>query len=247
MICDWGGKPPGSLRDRRADRRGRDGRGLPGEGPAARARGRDQGPAGVVLATTRTGCGGSSRRRRRPGLLNHPNITAVYDIGSHEGAPYVVSELLEGETLRAALSGGKLSPRKAIDYALQIAHGLAAAHEKGIVHRDLKPENLFVTKDGRIKILDFGLAKLTHAEEGGGQQTNLPTATAGTEPGVVLGTLGYMSPEQVRGRPADVRVRHLLLRRDPLRDALGQARVPGRLAPRTRCRRSCGKIRPISR
>jgi Tol biopolymer transport system component len=139
------------------------------------------------------------------GLLNHPNITAVYDIGSHEGAPYVVSELLEGETLRAVLSGGRLSPRKAIDYALQMAHGLAAAHEKGIVHRDLKPENLFVTKDGRVKILDFGLAKLTHAEEGSGEKTNLPTATAGTEPGVVLGTLGYMAPEQVRGRQADVR------------------------------------------
>jgi serine/threonine protein kinase/dipeptidyl aminopeptidase/acylaminoacyl peptidase len=139
------------------------------------------------------------------GLLNHPNITAVYDIGTHEGAPYVVSELLEGEPLRAALSGGRLSPRKAIDYALQMAHGLAAAHEKGIVHRDLKPENLFVTKDGRVKILDFGLAKLTHAEEGSGQQTGLQTATAGTEPGVVLGTLGYMAPEQVRGRPADVR------------------------------------------
>src|SRR5260221_4784406 len=139
------------------------------------------------------------------GLLNHPNITAVYDIGTHEGAPYVVSELLEGETLRAALAGGKLSPRRSIDYALQMAHGLAAAHEKGIVHRDLKPENLFVTKDGRLKILDFGLAKLTHAEEGGSQQTNLPTAAAGTEPGVVLGTIGYMAPEQVRGRPADVR------------------------------------------
>jgi len=139
------------------------------------------------------------------GLLNHPNITAVYDIGSHEGAPYVVSELLEGETLRAGLSGGRLSPRKAIDYALQMAHGLAAAHEKGIIHRDLKPENLFLTKDGRVKILDFGLAKLTHAEEGGSQQTNLPTATAGTEPGVVLGTLGYMAPEQVRGRQADAR------------------------------------------
>src|SRR5256886_9186464 len=92
--------------------------------------------------------------------LNHPNILAVYDIGTHEGAPYVVQELLEGETLREALSGGKLSPRKAIDYALQIAHGLAAAHEKGIVHRDLKPENLFVLSDGRVKILDFGLAKL---------------------------------------------------------------------------------------
>ncbi len=141
---------------------------------------------------------------RAAGILNHPNITAVHDIGTHEGAPYVVQELLEGETLRGELAGGKFSTRKAIDHALQIAHGLAAAHEKGIVHRDLKPENVFVTKDGRVKILDFGLAKLTHMEEGG-QATNLPTATAGTEPGVVLGTLGYMSPEQVRGRPADAR------------------------------------------
>ncbi len=138
------------------------------------------------------------------GVLNHPNVTAVYDIGTHEGAPYVVQELLEGETLRSVLAGGKLSARKTIDYSLQIVHGLAAAHEKGIVHRDLKPENIFVTNDGRLKILDFGLAKLTHVEEHG-QATNLPTATAGTEPGVVLGTLGYMSPEQVRGRPADAR------------------------------------------
>jgi serine/threonine protein kinase/Tol biopolymer transport system component len=141
---------------------------------------------------------------RAAGILNHPNITAVYDIGTHEGAPYVVQELLEGETLRSALAGAKLSPRKAIDYSLQIAHGLAAAHEKGIVHRDLKPENLFVTKDGRVKILDFGLAKLTHTEAGP-EVTSLPTETGGTEPGVVLGTLGYMSPEQVKGKPADAR------------------------------------------
>jgi serine/threonine protein kinase/sugar lactone lactonase YvrE len=137
------------------------------------------------------------------GLLNHPNITAVYDIGTVEGSLYVVTELLEGETLRSRLAGGALVVRRALDYARQIAAGLAAAHEKGIVHRDLKPENLFVTKDGRVKILDFGLAKLTQPEEAG-PQTNLPTAT-GTEPGVVLGTLGYMSPEQVRGRPADAR------------------------------------------
>ncbi len=138
------------------------------------------------------------------GVLNHPNLTAVHDIGSHEGAPYVVQELLEGETLRAVLAGGRLSPRKAVDYSLQIVHGLSAAHEKGIVHRDLKPENIFVTNDGRVKILDFGLAKLTHTEESG-PATNLPTATAGTEPGVVLGTLGYMSPEQIKGKPADAR------------------------------------------
>ena len=141
---------------------------------------------------------------RAAGVLNHPNLTAVHDFGSHEGAPYVVQELLEGETLRAVLAGGRLAPRKAVDYSLQIVHGLAAAHEKGIVHRDLKPENIFVTNDGRVKILDFGLAKLTHTEESG-QATNLPTATAGTEPGVVLGTLGYMSPEQIKGRPADAR------------------------------------------
>jgi serine/threonine protein kinase/Tol biopolymer transport system component len=141
---------------------------------------------------------------RAAGILNHPNITAVYDIGAHDGAPYVVQELLEGETLRSDLAGGKFSARKAIDYALQIVHGLAAAHEKGIVHRDLKPENIFVTNDGRVKILDFGLAKLTHTEEKGAQ-TSVQTATQGTEPGVVLGTLGYMSPEQVRGRSADAR------------------------------------------
>ncbi len=141
---------------------------------------------------------------RAAGLLNHPNVTAIHDIGMHDGVPYVVQELLEGETLRQAMAGGKLPVRKAIDYSLQIAHGLAAAHEKGIVHRDLKPENIFVTRDGRVKILDFGLAKLMHAD-GRQEATTLPTATAGTEPGVLLGTLGYMSPEQVKGKPADAR------------------------------------------
>src|SRR5712692_2591655 len=139
------------------------------------------------------------------GLLNHPNITAVHDIGMHEGAPYIVTELLEGETLRERLAAGPLPQRKALDFAGQIAQGLAAAHEKGIVHRDLKPENLFVTKDGRVKILDFGLAKLERPDSEGAGQTNMPTEAAGTEPGVLLGTLGYMSPEQVRGRPADPR------------------------------------------
>jgi Tol biopolymer transport system component len=141
---------------------------------------------------------------RAAGMLNHPNITAVYDFGSHDGAPYVVQELLEGETLRMALAAGRLPQRRAVENAIEIARGLAAAHEKGIVHRDLKPENIFVTSDGRIKILDFGLAKLTQTEAAGGA-TNVPTVTPGTEPGVVLGTLGYMSPEQVRGKPADHR------------------------------------------
>ena len=135
--------------------------------------------------------------------LNHPNILAVFDIGTIEGSPYVVSELLEGETLRERLRSGSIAVRKTLDYALQIAQGLAAAHEKGIIHRDLKPENLFVTKDGRVKILDFGLAKLTQAEPG--TDTSLPTATHGTEAGLVMGTAGYMSPEQVRGAALDPR------------------------------------------
>jgi Tol biopolymer transport system component len=129
--------------------------------------------------------------------LNHPNILAVFDIGTSEGAPYVVSELLEGETLRERLRSGAIPIRKTLDYAMQIAHGLAAAHEKGIVHRDLKPENIFITKDGRVKILDFGLAKLTQPEGGGDQAS--ATMTHATEAGVVMGTAGYMSPEQVRG------------------------------------------------
>ncbi len=142
---------------------------------------------------------------RSASALNHPNILTIHDFGSHEEAPYVVSELLEGETLRERLSLGALSPRKAIESGVQIAHGLAAAHEKGIVHRDLKPENLFVTKDGRVKILDFGLAKLTHPEAGSGPLAEVPTLTRGTEPGVIMGTVGYMSPEQVRGQAADRR------------------------------------------
>jgi eukaryotic-like serine/threonine-protein kinase len=136
--------------------------------------------------------------------LNHPNILAVFDIGTSEGSPYVVSELLEGETLRDRLRTGALVTRKALDYAMQIAHGLAAAHEKGIIHRDLKPDNLFVTKDGRVKILDFGLAKLTQADPGA--NTSMATVTHGaTEAGVVMGTAGYMSPEQVRGMALDPR------------------------------------------
>jgi serine/threonine protein kinase len=138
------------------------------------------------------------------GALNHPNILVIHHIESHDDAPYIVSELLDGETLRERTGGVALSQRKAIDYALQIAQGLAAAHEKGIVHRDLKPENIFITKDGRVKILDFGLAKLT-GSDGNQPQTEVPTRRVNTDPGMVMGTIGYMSPEQVRGKPADHR------------------------------------------
>lgn len=138
------------------------------------------------------------------GALNHPNILSIYDVGKHDGSPYVVSELLEGDTLRTRISGTPLSPRRAIAYALQITYGLAAAHEKGIIHRDLKPDNIFITNDGRLKILDFGLAKLTQPD-GNQEQTDIPTRRVDTDPGVVMGTVGYMSPEQLKSRTVDQR------------------------------------------
>ena len=140
---------------------------------------------------------------RAVAALNHPNILAIHDIGQHEGSPFLVSELIEGESLRAALDGGAVPQRKTIEYGVQIAHGLAAAHEKGIVHRDLKPENIFVTKDGRIKILDFGLAKL--AQKAGAEPDEVTLTSSHTAAGLVLGTASYMAPEQVRGEAADPR------------------------------------------
>jgi Tol biopolymer transport system component len=142
---------------------------------------------------------------RAAGALNHPNILTIFDVGTAGSLPYVVSELLEGETLRQKIAGGALPQRKAVEHALQLARGLAAAHEMGIVHRDLKPENVFVTKDGRIKILDFGLAKLAAPRVMTGGETEAPTTPVITESGIVLGTTGYMSPEQVRGQAADHR------------------------------------------
>ena len=176
---------------------------------------------------------------RAAAALNHPNILAVYDVGTYEGAPYIVSELLQGETLRARLlssqerdlagvtragaravpshatadsspqapkrmSGEALPVRRALDYAIQIAHGLAAAHDKAMTHRDLKPENIFITSDDRVKILDFGLAKLAEAPPVRADVSQVPT-TGGTEPGMVLGTVGYLAPEQLRGQAADHR------------------------------------------
>src|SRR5580693_4932286 len=145
-----------------------------------------------------------AQESRAAAALNHPNILSIFDIGEDHGAPCVVSELLEGETLRDRLRESALSSRKAIDYAQQIASGLAAAHDKGIVHRDLKPENIFITHDGRVKILDFGLAKFTRPEADASGEA--PTQqVVGTDAGTVMGTVGYMSPEQVRGKPADAR------------------------------------------
>jgi Tol biopolymer transport system component len=140
---------------------------------------------------------------RAVAALNHPNILGIHDIGNHEGAPFLVSELLEGETLRQKIDAGAMPARRATEYALGIAQGLAAAHEKGIVHRDLKPENIFITKDGRVKLLDFGLAKLVRP--GQSPESALTMTSPGTLPGMVMGTIGYMSPEQVRGEPSDAR------------------------------------------
>ncbi len=151
---------------------------------------------------------------RSVAALNHPNILAIHDIGEQDGAPYIVSELLEGSSLRVEMDRGALSSRKASDYAAQIAQGLAAAHEKNIVHRDLKPDNVFITREGRVKILDFGLAKLAANPQGGkggsaqadGLTSDRLTLTStATEAGMVMGTAGYMAPEQVRGAAVDSR------------------------------------------
>jgi len=147
---------------------------------------------------------------RSAGMLNHPNILSIYDIGVQDGMRFIVSELLEGESLRARLRSGPVPPRKATDYAVQVARGLAAAHDKGIVHRDLKPENLFITRDGHVKILDFGLVKLMDGrlpfDNRGAVDEHAPTLpVTPTEPGRILGTVGYMAPEQVRGASGDHR------------------------------------------
>ena len=146
------------------------------------------------------------REARAVAALSHPNILAIYDFGTADGRAYAVMELLEGATLRDMLIDGPLSQRSAVAYAVQIARGLAAAHDKGIVHRDLKPENVFVTADERVKILDFGLARQDPAASGMPDTPTLsPTFQSPTEPGMVLGTVGYMAPEQVRGAATDYR------------------------------------------
>ena len=145
------------------------------------------------------------REAKSVAALSHPGILAIHDFGREGTTSFAVMELLEGETLRHRLAGGALPFRKAVDYAGQVAQGLAAAHARGVVHRDLKPENLFVTSDGRVKILDFGLARQDTAVGRGADDTHSPTLARATDPGTVLGTVGYMSPEQVRGHAADAR------------------------------------------
>ncbi|HEY4230336.1 MAG TPA: protein kinase [Thermoanaerobaculia bacterium] len=143
------------------------------------------------------------REAKSVAALSHPNILAIHDFGTQDGTTYAVTELLEGETLRGRMDGSAIAQRQAVDWCLQIAKGLSAAHGKGVVHRDLKPENVFVTKDGHVKILDFGLAK--RAETAPEEKTSAPTGTGQTQPGTVMGTMGYMSPEQLRGLPVDHR------------------------------------------
>ena len=144
------------------------------------------------------------REAKAVAALSHPNILAIHDFGNQDGVAYAVTELLEGETLREKLDGGPISQKQAVDYALQVAKGLSAAHERNVVHRDLKPENVFVTRDGHVKILDFGLAKRVEAVVPG-ERTSAPTSSGHTQPGTVMGSVGYMSPEQVRGLPVDHR------------------------------------------
>ena len=163
----------------------------------------------VAIKVIRSDSEPDADRRRRfedearaAGALNHPNVLSVLDVGLAQGQPYVVFELLEGETLADRLERGPLPARRAIDSAVQVCQGLAAAHAKGIVHRDLKPANLFLGRDGQVKILDFGLAKLTHGEE---HAVADGEASTGTQPGLILGTLAYLSPEQARGEGADLR------------------------------------------
>jgi serine/threonine protein kinase/Tfp pilus assembly protein PilF len=158
----------------------------------------------AALAADREALARFEREARAVAALSHPNILAIFDFGDEGGVSFAVMELLEGETLRQKLAGGPLSGRKAADYALQIAEGLAAAHARGIVHRDLKPENLFLTKEDFVKILDFGLARRDAALPAR-EEANISTAIALTEPGMVMGTVGYMSPEQARGKPVDAR------------------------------------------
>ncbi len=174
---------------------------------------------------------------RSVAALNHPNILTIYEIETHDGAPYLVSELLEGETLQQRLREGPLTLRKALDVAIQTAHGIAAAHEKGIVHRDLKPANLFITNDGRVKILDFGLAKLTQPDAPADSSAGDGTVTRTTGDSLRSRRAGHRRGRRARHRRLHVPgasarqggrrpLRHFCARHDSVRNAVRQARLP---------------------
>jgi len=168
------------------------------------------------------------REARAVAALSHPNILAIHDFGFEDGVAYAVTELLEGETLRERLDRGRVPVDRAVEYGLQIAAALGAAHEKGIVHRDVKPDNVFVTREGHVKVFDFGIAKRAEEPLVGGAST-----TADTAPGTVLGTVGYMSPEQVRSLPVDTRT-DLFSLGCVLYEMISGTRAFGRSTPPTR-------------
>jgi serine/threonine protein kinase len=142
------------------------------------------------------------REARATAGLNHPNLLTIHDVGFEDGRPFIVSELLEGETLRRVLRSGLPSHAATAEWALAISQGLAEAHAKAIVHRDIKPDNVFLTTDNRVKILDFGLAKILETEATSGNEDETAALSSDTAAGALLGTMGYMAPEQLRGGPA---------------------------------------------
>jgi serine/threonine protein kinase len=184
--------------------------GAGGMGEVYRARDSRLGRDVAIKILPESFAGDSNRLRRfeqearSVGALNHPNILSVYDIGLNQGTPFMVTELLRGATVREKINAGPIPWKRAVDYAHQVANGLAAAHSQGIVHRDMKPENLFITNDGRVKIIDFGLAKQNAVAQADDLNATVAESTLTSE-GIVLGTAGYMSPEQVRGQAVDHR------------------------------------------